>query len=462
MTNRDQPEILGITGILPLDHVFLLPPSGTFSGAEAEAQGLEVSSTIPNVSFYYESYRRSGGGRIANILAYLGRHGHHVAACGAVGDDPAGEAVLNDLEHHSVNIDSVRHMPGRRTRVVYILTKAGSSKSRQVHPRTTGLARFHPSLLHGLPPAQILLLGRGNRGVIDLARDFREKHNSVVSFHIGDCPWRVAELAALHDTLELSDIVVMSQLAAGKLAGCPGLPPEEAVAELDLRSDAKLIVVYDGINRVAARHQGGAIFVAKDSQYVAVTDPTGMMDCFHAALLSFLLRGSWRIDDADVVKSAIQFANEIAAFNGTGIGARHFPLVGQHEYFRSKYWDKISTRHACFISHSSHDAQFVQQLTRRLESEPGVKAWVNAAVPGHQVSEAIRSALECSNVFVLALSQWALKSEWVQREVELANDLAAKGRLRIVLVDDFGESRPSYGTRSAASSSTRCSAPTDA
>ena len=69
------------------------------------------------------------------------------------------------------------------------------------------------------------------------------------------------------------------------------------------------------------RDPSGTTVSIDRGEFIGVSDPTGMMDCFHAALMSFLLRTGWRLDDDDVMKAGLGFANEVAGFCGTGIGA---------------------------------------------------------------------------------------------------------------------------------------------
>src|SRR5215510_2013674 len=84
------PVVLGIANILPLDHTYVVsrPLEDAINWLRSNRD------ENPSVGFDYSSYQRSGGGRIANILAYLGTHGHIVSAVGVIGDDAAAGLVL--------------------------------------------------------------------------------------------------------------------------------------------------------------------------------------------------------------------------------------------------------------------------------------------------------------------------------------------------------------------------------
>jgi sugar/nucleoside kinase (ribokinase family) len=406
--------VVGLANILPADHVYVLPRGHTRPVAKIVielAQHLPPDTENPEVPFPYQSYQRSGGGRVANILAYLGVHGHAVAACGVVGDDLSGTIVLEDLKNHGVNVAHVQTLAGELTRRIFIIRAPGSVGSHQVEDKV-GKAESRFTESDFLPPSGVLLLTRANQAVLGLAK--RAKATGTwIALHVVNLP-RPGNASNKPDPFNqlvaLADVLVLSRDAARDLAKRP------------LALSTGLVVTYRGINDITARIGDSAEYSVPSSPYVAVLDPTGMQDCFHGALLSFLLRYGWHPGDPDhgVVKAALAFANETAAFCGTGTGARHFPLSAQDELVKAKHWRSIDRRVAAFISHSSADREFVDRLRRRMNDEPRMKTWVNDALPGTLVSEAIRAALDASNVCILALSRSALDADWVAREIQIA------------------------------------------
>jgi len=90
-------DVLGIAGILPLDHAYFLTDSELVQRALKTVRATSCHGVNPpQLGVSFESYQRSGGGRIANVLAYLGAAGEHVTLCGAVGDDEVGRLVAKD------------------------------------------------------------------------------------------------------------------------------------------------------------------------------------------------------------------------------------------------------------------------------------------------------------------------------------------------------------------------------
>jgi hypothetical protein len=127
--------VLDIAGILPLDHTFWLGDHAATARAVQELRLIRAAQgNPPAVTFPFESYQRSGGGRIANVLAWLGSAGQRVGVCGSVGDDQAGRIVLEDLRNNRVDVSNVTVSPGRHTRLVFL---AATSRAPAIWNGTT-------------------------------------------------------------------------------------------------------------------------------------------------------------------------------------------------------------------------------------------------------------------------------------------------------------------------------------
>lgn len=419
---KSELEVLGVANILPLDHTYVVSKQSGVSLTHAVAHlraHPPAESANPIMGFSYSGYQRSGGGRIANILAYLGTHGHRVAACGVVGSDVAGDLVRHDLEEHKVRTDHVRSREGCSTRVVFIVSNGASSY--QVHIKPPHFAKLSVHDTNDLPESSVLLVGRFNKSTLAACTHHREVCQSRIAVHIGSAPRWNSERRTIVPLLELADVAVFSAAAAKVLGGGGlGVIP------------SRLAIMYEGINRVEARTSAGARFSVNYGQYVAVSDPTGMVECFHGAFLSFLIRSGWQIEDDDVVKAGLHFANEVAGFSGTGIGARHFPLSAQNDFVRARHWESIQRRHAIFVSHSTSDEWLVAKLRKRLNNEPGTKVWVNDANPGDTVWEAVAAALAASNICIVIVTRGALSSRWVRQEVAFTQEPEHRGTIRLV------------------------------
>lgn len=76
---------------------------------------------------------------------------------------------------------------------------------------------------------------------------------------------------------------------------------------------------------------------------------------------------------------------------------------------------------SAFISHSSKDRGFVEQLARDLRGN-GVQPWYDQweMLPGDSLTQKIASAIWKNEYFVVVLSPHSTNSEWVQKELGVA------------------------------------------
>lgn len=95
------------------------------------------------------------------------------------------------------------------------------------------------------------------------------------------------------------------------------------------------------------------------------------------------------------------------------------PLI---EYYLSRHTPTI-TYHSCFISYASKDEEFIHQLHTDLQ-ESGVRCWF--APEDMKIGDKIRSriddVIQHHDHLLLVLSENAINSEWVEKEVETAFD----------------------------------------
>jgi TolB-like protein/Flp pilus assembly protein TadD len=93
-----------------------------------------------------------------------------------------------------------------------------------------------------------------------------------------------------------------------------------------------------------------------------------------------------------------------------------------------------SAGHNVFVSYASQDAAVANSIVENLEQH-GIKCWVSPrdVTPGSQYADEIVGAINGSKVFVLVLSEHAVASPHVGREIERA---ASKARQFIVLRTD--------------------------
>src|ERR1700689_4624038 len=114
---------------------------------------------------------------------------------------------------------------------------------------------------------------------------------------------------------------------------------------------------------------------------------------------------------------------------------------GGHEYCRNGHSgvNRDSTKLAAedgqvFVSYASQDAAFASAVVENLEQH-GIKCWIapRDVTPGSQYADEIVAAINDAKVLVLVLSEYAVASPHVGREIERA---ASKLRRIIVLRTD--------------------------
>jgi transcriptional regulator with XRE-family HTH domain len=106
-------------------------------------------------------------------------------------------------------------------------------------------------------------------------------------------------------------------------------------------------------------------------------------------------------------------------------------------WFPDKYGMRTFPRLASvFLSHSSQDKSFARKLATDLRNQ-GVRVWLDEAelLPGDSLIAKLGTAISEADYLYVILSPNSVKSEWVQREVEIALTHEIHGRrLKVVPV----------------------------
>ena len=89
-----------------------------------------------------------------------------------------------------------------------------------------------------------------------------------------------------------------------------------------------------------------------------------------------------------------------------------------------------------FISYAEPDTRFAHRLAEDLRRRDA-EVWIapESIRPGDSWVEAIERGLSESSHMVIVLTPAALKSKWVQKEIQLAIDQERKGRMHIIPLD---------------------------
>ncbi len=90
--------------------------------------------------------------------------------------------------------------------------------------------------------------------------------------------------------------------------------------------------------------------------------------------------------------------------------------------------------YTCFISYSSHDQRFVENLYQDLRKE-GVLCWYapESLKAGEKFPASITEAVQSREKLLVVLSKNSLSSEWVKREVTLARQKEGKGEKEVLV-----------------------------
>nr|WP_235617956.1 sugar kinase [Streptomyces sp. CB02400] len=258
------------------------------------------------LSFQVDGALTSGGqartavaGAESNVAVGLARLGHHVGWAGRLGADEPGRMILRTLRGEGVHVDHATTDPDaptgslmRERRVADLARvhywRAGSAASRMQPPHVKSALAAGARLLHltGITCA----LGPGPLESVRTAAGYAAEHGWTVSFDVNHRTrlWDTAAAsAALRPLLGLIDIVIASDDELPLIAGEPGTPEHDRVAEL-LARGVREVVVKRGA-------QGADLYLRADqgvhtpAHPVPVADTVGAGDAFCAGYLSGVL-----------------------------------------------------------------------------------------------------------------------------------------------------------------------------
>ncbi|WP_087622853.1 sugar kinase [Aeromicrobium sp. PE09-221] len=237
-----------------------------------------------------------GGGAESNVAAHLAVLGHHAAWAGALGVDPLGDLIVDELVSAGVDTSDVIRDPAHRTGVyfkdpspqgttVYYYRDA-SAAAAMSGQTVLAWSERRPRIVHvsgitaALSPGCLELL---HRIVVD-----RIFGTALVSFDVNFRPslWpdRQEAAARLHELARASDVVFVGRDEAEVLWRTG--TAEEVRA---LLPDVPDLVVKDGGSTVV-EFSGGQVTSSRAPR-VEVVEPVGAGDAFAAGWLAGVLRG---------------------------------------------------------------------------------------------------------------------------------------------------------------------------
>ncbi|MEV8592984.1 sugar kinase [Streptomyces sp. NPDC052012] len=243
--------------------------------------------------------RTAVAGAESNVAVGLARLGHRAGWAGRLGADEPGRMILRTLRGEGVHVDHATVDPDAPTgalmrerrvadlaRVHYWRSGSAASRLQPAHldsALTTGARLLH---LTGITCA----LGSGPLDTVRAAAEHAAEHGWTVSFDVNHRTrlWDAATAsAALRPLLRLIDIVIASDDELPLIAGDPGTPETDRVAEL-FAGGVREVVVKRGA-------KGADLYLSADqvvhapAHPVPVVDTVGAGDAFCAGYLSGVL-----------------------------------------------------------------------------------------------------------------------------------------------------------------------------
>jgi sulfofructose kinase len=262
---------------------------------------------------------RLPGGSVANLACAAARLGMRVASLSTVGQDEAGQMIIDDFENYGVDTGYVLVRPDIDTPFTVILIEPSGERSIIVVPtfwedydaNFLQTALSQTKAMHSIPNDPALF-----KKIAKIAR------TEGVLVMIDVDTTIVADRKMLERILHWVDVASFNERALVSISG------EEASV-----AGARQLLQYGPHTVVVTLGERGALAVtSKESAEVTawkvpIKDTTGAGDTFNAAFLTATLRGY-------SLERCLAFANGAAALAVTGLGARgRLPTSSEVEDF---------------------------------------------------------------------------------------------------------------------------------
>ncbi len=254
---------------------------------------------------------RRGGGSAANTVAWLSHLGRDTAFLGAVGDDEAGDILLEDLKAHGVDLGGVVRKRGT-SGIAYCLVSGGDRRI-LVDPGVNDELDVSDLNLELVEASEVLhassFIGlRTEKPMRTLlhAMEHASSEDVVVTFSPGTMVLRGA--GYLLPYLEVTDVLFLNETEAEHLFGSV----ERAI--LRLSRVVETVVVTRGSKPAKVAHPEGVEEVPPEPlPEEDVVDPTGAGDAFAAGFIDAMLDG---LDPASCCERGHEIAAECLKVEG--------------------------------------------------------------------------------------------------------------------------------------------------
>lgn len=239
----------------------------------------------------------STGGGATNAAVTFARQGLHAVFMGTLGHDPAGRAVLDDLDKEGVDTSNVSYSEKYSTGYsVLLLAPNGERTILTYRGASTHYHVSHFDLSPVLADWMYVSSMSGNFEVLNKLFDQAKQKNIRIMFNPGKSELRHPE--KLRSLLEEVEVLVLNRDEMRYIVH------GETIEELVMHGHhlVPVVIVSDGPNGVCAT-DGKTIVKAGMYQDVRVIDRTGAGDAFGSGFLSQWVQGK-SLSDSIVFASA--------------------------------------------------------------------------------------------------------------------------------------------------------------
>jgi sulfofructose kinase len=280
-------DVAGL-GQSSLDHLFQVPAYPPLD-VKCEFSGLTIE----------------GGGPVASAMVTLSRLGLSAACLGKVGDDQAGEAIIERLKDEGVATSGIIKAAGKTSQIAFIAVEEGSGHRNIFWTRGTA----HPLLQKEikwniLRNSRFLHLDGLHIEASIAAAQFARNLGIPIMLDAGTLRDEIKPL------LPLIDYLVVAEGFARALAGGDNMVKAlHSLAEFG----ARMVCITMG-HLGSLGLEGGRVYVQK-AYPIDAMDTTGCGDAFHGGLIYAILQ-NWS------TQRALEFASAVAALKCRKMGGR--------------------------------------------------------------------------------------------------------------------------------------------
>lgn len=250
-----------------------------------------------------------GGGPVATAVVAAARLGAKTAMIDSIGDDWAGERVLQEFQQEGIRTDTIDVQHGHTTSISNILVAAESgARAIMFLPASVSELALSESQKEAIRSARMIHLNGRHWNACQEAVELAKQQNVRISFDGGANRFK-PEMKAL---VPLTDVCIVAKEFAERYTGEKELSTS---AELLLAEGPEIAVVTNGREGSWVCTREGLSFHQPAFLFPQTIDTTGCGDSYHGAFLAGLLRGL-------TVRQAAALASAVAGMNTQSLGGR--------------------------------------------------------------------------------------------------------------------------------------------